>query len=58
MSSFAEADRLRRFSNTMVVVTTIGMVAIAVGMSLVFVVPEWTRTCYWRGWARRAAISR
>lgn len=43
MSSFAEADRLRRFSNTMVVVTTIGMVAIAVGMSLVFVVPEWTR---------------
>ncbi|TKW78956.1 MAG: DUF2975 domain-containing protein [Bradyrhizobium icense] len=43
MTEFARSDRLRRFSNAMVIVTSIGMVLIAVAMCLVFVVPEWTR---------------
>lgn len=43
MPAFANSDRLRRFSNAMVIVTSIGMVVIAVAMCLVFFVPEWTR---------------
>lgn len=38
------ASRLRRFSAAMALVTTIGMVLIAVAMVLVFLIPEWTRT--------------
>lgn len=43
MTAFAHSDRLRRFSNAMVIITTLGIVLIAVAMCLVFLVPEWTR---------------
>ncbi|MBI5319581.1 DUF2975 domain-containing protein [Bradyrhizobium sp.] len=43
MPAFANSNRLRRFSNAMVIVTTLGMVLIGVAMCLVFVIPEWTR---------------
>jgi hypothetical protein len=43
MPPFANSTRLRRFSNAMVIVTSIGMVLIAVAMILVFVIPDWTR---------------
>ena len=43
MPAFANSTRLRRFSNAMVIVTSIGMVLIAVAMILVFVIPDWTR---------------
>ena len=43
MTAFANSTRLRRFSNAMVIVTSIGMVLIAVAMILVFVIPDWTR---------------
>lgn len=42
MTAFANSDRLRRFSNAMVIVTSVGMALIAVAMCLVFVIPEWT----------------
>ena len=43
MPPIANSARLRRFSNAMVIVTSIGMVLIAVAMILVFVIPDWTR---------------
>lgn len=43
MTAFANSSRLRRFSNAMVIVTSIGMVLIAVAMILAFVIPDWTR---------------
>jgi Protein of unknown function (DUF2975) len=43
MPPLANSTRLRRFSNVMVIVTSIGMVLIAVAMILVFVIPDWTR---------------
>ena len=43
MPPLANSTRLRRFSNIMVIVTSIGMVLIAVAMILVFVIPDWTR---------------
>lgn len=43
MTAFAQADRLRRFSHVMAIMTSIGMVLIAVAICLVFVIPEWTR---------------
>jgi hypothetical protein len=50
MTAFAQSDRLRRFSNAMMIVTTLGIVLITVAMCLVFVgavclvsvVPDWT----------------
>jgi len=42
MTAFANSGRLRRFSNAMVIVTSVGMALIAVAMCLVFVIPEWT----------------
>jgi hypothetical protein len=42
-ASAAFPNRLIRFSRAMVSVTTLGMVVIAVGMIMVFVVPGWTR---------------
>ena len=43
MIDFANERRLRRFSHAMMIVTTVGIAVIAIAMSLVFVVPEWTR---------------
>jgi len=43
MTDFTNSIRLRRFSNAMVVVTTLGMLLIGVAMCLVFFIPEWTR---------------
>lgn len=43
MTALALSNRLRRFSNAMLIVTTLGMVLIGVAMCLVFVIPEWTR---------------
>ena len=43
MTDFANSRRLRRFSNAMMIVTTVGIAVIAIAMCLVFVVPEWTR---------------
>lgn len=43
MSSFNHSDRLRRFSKAMAMLTTLGMLLIAVAMILVFVIPDWTR---------------
>jgi DUF2975 family protein len=43
MTAFSDSDRLRRFSNAMMIVTAVGMAVIVIAMCLVFVVPEWTR---------------
>ncbi len=43
MTSFAHSDRLRRFSKAMAIVTTLGMLLIAVAMVLVFLIPDWTQ---------------
>ena len=50
MTAFANSDRLRRFSNAMVIVTSIGIALIAALMItvffgsviLVFFMPDWT----------------
>ncbi len=44
MTKLANSERLRRFSRTMAVVTTVGMVLITVAMILVFFIPDWTRS--------------
>src|SRR3954463_9868306 len=44
MPLFPNSDRLRRLCNTMVIVTSIGMVLIAALTVLVFLIPDWTRT--------------
>ena len=43
MTSFNHSDRLRRFSKAMAMLTTLGMLLIAVAMILVFLIPDWTR---------------
>jgi hypothetical protein len=37
------SDRLQRFSKTMAMLTTLGILLIAVAMILVFLIPDWTR---------------
>src|SRR5215217_7872274 len=43
MTPFNHSDRLRRFSKAMAVLTTLGILLIAVAMILVFLIPDWTR---------------
>ena len=43
MTSFNYSDRLRRFSKAMAMLTTLGMLLIAVAVILVFLIPDWTR---------------
>jgi hypothetical protein len=43
MTSFNHSDRLRRLSKAMAMLTTLGMLLIAVAMIAVFLVPDWTR---------------
>lgn len=43
MTAFDQPDRLRRFSKTMAMLTTLGMLLIAAAMIAVFLVPDWTR---------------
>jgi len=43
MTSFDHPDRLRRFSKTMAMLTTLGMLLIAAAMIAVFLIPDWTR---------------
>src|SRR5258705_6097671 len=43
MASFDHSDRLRRFSKAMAMLTTLGMLLIAVAMVLVFLIPDWTK---------------
>jgi len=43
MTPFNHSDRLRRFSKAMAMLTTLGIVLIAVAMVLVFLIPDWTR---------------
>ena len=43
MTPFNHSDRLRRFSKAMAMLTTLGIVLIAVAMILVFLIPDWTR---------------
>ena len=43
MTAFVSSDRLRRFSNAMVIVTSIGMALIPGLMITVFFVPDWMR---------------
>jgi hypothetical protein len=43
MTSFNHSDRLRRFSKAMAMLTTLGIVLIAVAMILIFLIPDWTR---------------
>jgi len=43
MTPFDHSDRLRRFSKAMAMLTTLGMLLIAVAMVLVFLIPDWTR---------------
>ena len=43
MTAFDHSDRLRRFSKAMAMLTTLGMLLIAVAMILVFLIPDWTR---------------
>jgi hypothetical protein len=43
MTPFDHSDRLRRFSKAMAMLTTLGMLLIAVAMILVFLIPDWTR---------------
>ena len=44
MTPFNHSDRLRRFSKAMAMLTTLGMLLIAVAMILVILNPDWTRT--------------
>lgn len=43
MTAFAHSDRLRRFSNAMVIITSLGMALTAGLMIMVFFVPDWLR---------------
>src|SRR3954463_6458772 len=43
MTPFNHSDRLRRFSKAMAMLTTLGMLLIAIAMIAVFLVPDWTR---------------
>ena len=43
MPPFSHSDRLRRFSKAMAMLTTLGILLIAVAMTLVFLIPDWTR---------------
>jgi hypothetical protein len=43
MTSFDHSDRLRRFSKAMAMLTTLGMLLIAIAMIAVFLIPDWTR---------------
>ena len=43
MTAFDHSDRLRRFSKAMAMLTTLGMLLIAVAMIAVFLIPDWTR---------------
>jgi hypothetical protein len=43
MTSFDHSNRLQRFSKAMAMLTTLGMLLIAVLMVLVFLIPDWTR---------------
>jgi hypothetical protein len=43
MTSFDQADRLRRFSGIMAMLTSLGMLLIAAAMIAVFFIPDWTR---------------
>lgn len=43
MTPFSHSDRLRRFSKAMAMLTTLGMLLIAIAMIAVFLVPDWTR---------------
>ena len=43
MTPFNHSERLRRFSRTMAMLTTLGMLLIAVAMILAFLIPDWTR---------------
>ena len=43
MTPAAPLERLRRFSKAMAMLTTLGMLLIAVATILVFVIPDWTR---------------
>ena len=42
MTAFAHSNRLRGFSKAMAMLTTLGMLLIAVAMILVFLIPDWT----------------
>ena len=43
MTPFHHSDRLRRLSKVMAMLTTLGMLLIAIAMVLVFLIPDWTR---------------
>jgi hypothetical protein len=43
MTSFNHSDRLERLSKAMAMLTTLGILLIAVAMVLVFLIPDWTR---------------
>src|SRR6185436_1513383 len=43
MTPFNYSNRLRRFSKAMAMLTTLGMLLIAVAIVLVFLIPDWTR---------------
>ena len=43
MTPFDHSDRLQRFSKAMAMLTTLGMLLIAVAIVLVFLIPDWTR---------------
>jgi hypothetical protein len=43
MTPFNHSDRLRRLSKAMAMLTTLGMLLIAIAMIAVFLVPDWTR---------------
>jgi hypothetical protein len=43
MPPFNHSDRLRRFSRTMAMLTTLGILLIVVAMVLAFLIPDWTR---------------
>jgi Protein of unknown function (DUF2975) len=43
MTPFNHSDRLQRFSKAMAMLTTLGILLIAVAMILVFLIPDWTR---------------
>ena len=43
MTPFNHSDRLRRLSKAMAMLTTLGMLLIAIAMVLVFLIPDWTR---------------
>ena len=43
MTPFNHSDRLRRLSKAMAMLTTLGMLLIAIAVIAVFLVPDWTR---------------